>query len=499
MNKKNASSALRFWGIPVDLILVIASIVTVAVATLYPFNFSVPEYFSLLSIFERFDNTSFFKDQISNILLFMPLGCGITSILLRKNVPLLIQILVVIITGACLSFTVEFLQSFLPSRDPTPADIINNTIGCFVGLLSFYILDTGRFRSALDYIQNSQVSNRRSIKVFLTGYILITFLIGISWKNNINLQEWNSNFPLLIGNELTGDRPWQGSVSQISIADKAFSDGEIKQIFSNPNYLNNNNDTLLAAYKFDGKDNYRDITGKQPDLLWQGQASKNQSSNQKEVSINSSRWLKTLEPVKLINQRISQTSQFTIITTVASANPNQKGPARIISVSGDAMHRNFTLGQDKTDLALRLRTPLTGQNGSDIRLSVPNVFADTKSHSIIVSYAKGKMRVYVDQAENFYSFNLLELYPNDQKVFAYAITFIPLGLYLTVLSIMARKFTRNQILLISGIFLPSLIVESILIHVSDKSFSFLNLGLGIFFTACTALLFKARIVLSSAE
>ncbi|BAZ17411.1 hypothetical protein NIES4071_92890 [Calothrix sp. NIES-4071] len=492
MKKDNTSSVLRIWGFPADFILVIVGVAAVAVATLYPFDFSVPTNFSLGAIFERFDNTSFFRDQVNNILLFMPLGFGITSILLRKNVSLLIQIVAVVVAGACLSLTVEFLQSFLPSRDPTPADIFNNTVGSFVGLLSFYVLDGRKFRSTLDYIQNSRVSNSRtSIVVFFAGYILITFLIGISWENNVTLGEWNKNFPLLIGNERTGDRPWQGSVSQISIADKAFSDSEIERIFSNPNYLTSVNNAILAKYEFDGKDNYRDITGQQPDLLWQGQVSKSHS-NQKGVSVDSSRWLKTVEPVRLINKRISETSEFTIITTVASANLNQKGPARIISLSGDPMHRNFTIGQDRTNLALRLRTPITGQNGSDIDLVVPNVFADTNPHRIIITYAKGKMRVNIDKPENVYAFNLLELYPNNQKVFAYAMMFIPLGLYLTVLTIMVKRKAFNQILFISGIVLPSLIIESMLIHVSDKNLSLMNLALGMFFTACTALIFKAR-------
>lgn len=493
MKKDNASSVLQIWGLPADLLLVIVGIAAVAIATLYPFNFSIPANFSLGAIFDKFDNTSFYNDQVNNILLFMPLGFGIASILLRKNASPFIQILAVVIAGACLSFTVEFLQSFLPSRDPTPADIFNNTLGSFAGLLSFYILDARQYRSTLNYIQNNRISNSRvGIVAIFSGYIIIAFFIGMSWENNISLNEWNKHFPLVVGNERTGDRPWQGSVSQIAIADKAFSDSEVQQIFSNRDYLTSANSAVLAKYEFDGKDSYRDVTGKQPDLLWQGQVSKSQSSNQKGVFVDSSRWLKTVEPVKLINQRISQTSEFTIITTVASASLNQKGPARIISVSGDPMHRNFTIGQDHKDLALRLRTPITGQNGSDINLSVPNVFVDTNQHRIIITYAKGKIRVIIDKPENVYSFNLLELYPNSQKVFAYAVTFIPLGLYLTVLTIMVRRKAFNVILLISGVVLPSLIIESILIHASDKSFSLVNLALGIFFTACTALVFKAR-------
>jgi VanZ family protein len=494
MTRHNQSSQASFWGFPIDLILVIVSILAVAIATLYPFNFSIPENFSPSTLLNRFDNTSFFQDQVNNVLLFMPFGFGLTSILLRTRIPGLIPILIVVVASANLSFSVEFLQSFLPSRDPTVADIINNTIGGFVGLLCFYIWDLRSFNSTIDYLENSQASNSlKKVTVFFAGYILLTFLIGISWENNVSLSEWNTNFPLLIGNEPTGDRPWEGTVSQVSFADKEIYNREVQEVFINPNYLKDGSNSLLAIYQFSGKYNYRDSTGQLPELLWQGQLKTQAIDNQKGVKLTQSRWLQSAKPVTLINQRISKTSQFTVTATFATANLDQKGPARIISLSGDSLHRNLTLGQDNKDLALRLRTPITGQNGADIKLSVPNVFADSNSHRIIVTYAKAKLKVYVDKPENIYSFNLLELLPNNQKLFSYAVTFIPLGFCLALLTIIAkRQYNFNRLMLPCGILLPSLILEAFLIHVSGKSFSLINLGLGIFFTAFISLLFKAR-------
>ncbi len=175
MTRDNQSDKALFFGFPIDLILVIASIFVVAIATLYPFNFSIPENFSLPALLDRFDNTSFVNDQVNNVLLFMPLGFGLTSILLRNRIRGLIQILVVVFASASLSFSVEFLQSFLPSRDPTPADIVNNTIGGFVGLLCFYICDSRSFNSTIDYLENTQASNSQKITIFFTGYILVDF------------------------------------------------------------------------------------------------------------------------------------------------------------------------------------------------------------------------------------------------------------------------------------------------------------------------------------
>ncbi len=498
MRNNNTTITRCLFGFPVDRLLVIVSIIVVAIATLYPFNFSVPQNFSFGTILASFDNISFINDQVNNVLLFMPLGLGLASILQRIRVKAFLQILLVIIAGASLSFSVEFLQSFLPSRSPTPADILNNTIGAVVGLGCFYICDSHSFSGIIRSIENSYFSNsNKKIILLFTGYILITFCIGISWQNNISLNGWNTNFPLILGNETTGDRPWQGYISQVSFADEVVSDIQVKRILSHQNYLFKNQELLLANYEFNGKNNYRDKTGKLPDLLWQGELPKLENRDtEKGVVLTPSSWLKSAESAKIINQRIGETSEFTVITTIAAANTQQAGPARIISLSRDSLHRNLTIGQEKQDLQLRLRTPITGQNGSEIKISVPNVFADTNHHQILITYSKAIVNVYIDKYDNVYKFNLLELLPNNQKVFPYAVTFLPLGLCLAFLSIIAkRKFNLNRLILVIGIILPSLILESILIHLNGKNLSLINLGLGVFFTACTAVLLQARTAL----
>lgn len=73
------------------------------------------------------------------------------------------------------------------------------------------------------------------------------------------------------------------------------------------------------------------------------------------------------------------------------------GPARIISLSSSTSHRNLTLGQQETNLDLRIRTPITGINATDIKLSIPNIFVDNNFHQIVVTYSKATVRVYVDK------------------------------------------------------------------------------------------------------
>jgi glycopeptide antibiotics resistance protein len=473
------------------LILVIFSILAVLIATLYPFNFSLPDSISKRELVNSFDNNSFFNDQVNNVLLFLPLGFGLTGFLQGKKVKLISQIAAVILAGAALSSTVELLQILLPSRAPTPADIFNNTSGAFLGLVGFYIWNSRSFKSILQSIENSKASNSiTKITLFFTGYIILTFLITIPWQATTSLSGWNSNFPLIVGNERTADRGWSGFISELNITNKAFDKNEVNQVFSQKNNFQNLGNSLVASYQFTGEAPYQDKTGKQPDLQWRGEST---IQNEKGVLLSPNHWLQTATPVTSLSESISKTSSFTISTTLTSAKKEQTGPARIISLSNDSYLRNFTLGQQGSDLVFRVRTPLTGANASDVRLEVPDVFNDLKPHQIVITYSKSSLIIYVDNIGNIHTLNLLDLIPKEKRFFYYGLTFIPLGLCLALLTTLARrKLHFYRLLLPAGILLPSLILEGILVQESGKDISPKNLFLGILFTAGTMLILKTR-------
>ncbi|MGB3653014.1 MAG: VanZ family protein [Rivularia sp. (in: cyanobacteria)] len=473
------------------LILVILSILAVLIATLYPFNFSLPSSISKRGLVNSFDNNSFFQDQVNNVLLFLPLGFGLTGLLQKRKTKLILQIAAVILAGAALSSTVELLQIMVPSRTPTPADIINNSFGGFLGLICFYIWNSKSFKAILQRIETSNASNSISkITLFFTGYIILIFLITIPWQATTNLSGWNPSFPLMIGNERTADRGWEGYISELNITNEALRQNQVKQVFSQSNNLQNLGDSLVASYQFTGKAPYKDKTGKQPDLLWNGEST---TQNEKGVLLSRDRWLQTATPVTSLSKSISKTSEFTISTTLTTTNTEQGGPARIISLSNDSFRRNFTLGQQESDLVFRVRTPLTGANAADVKLEVPGVFNDEKPHHIVITYSKSSLTIYVDNIANIHTLNLLDLIPKEKRFFYYGLTFIPFGLCLALLTTLARrKINFYRLMLPAGILLPSLILEGTLVQESGKDISPKNLLLGILFTAGTMLILKAR-------
>ena len=98
-----------------------------------------------------------------------------------------------------------------------------------------------------------------------------------------------------------------------------------------------------------------------------------------------------------------QHNQLTLECVVTTDNLNQSGPARIISFSNDITHRNFTLGQDGNRLAVRLRTPRTGENGLGGEFSFGKIEAGKPMH-VIASYFPGNIYCYVD-GERVYTSN----------------------------------------------------------------------------------------------
>ncbi|BDA70066.1 hypothetical protein CAL7716_042320 [Calothrix sp. PCC 7716] len=347
----------------------------------------------------------------------------------------------------------------------------------------------------LSSIENSKFSNSiRKITLFFVGYILICFLISILWQSTTNLNNWSLNHPLLLGNENTGDRPWNGYIAKIQIADRAFSQSQVSQLLDNKSNLDTTQKHWLADYKLTNNNIFQDITGQTPELLPQESLSNIKDvKDEKGVILSPGHWFKTQTPPTLLNKRIRKTSELTVFTTVATSNTNQTGPARIISLSRNPLNRNFTLGQQKTNLSLRIRTSITGENGAHIELNVSSIFTDTNFHNIIITYSKATVHVYIDQLKNSYSFNLLELIPREQKIVYYGLTFIPLGIYLGFLSILIKKrYTFNRLLLLFAIILPSLILEIVLVMYSGKSFSLGDLIFGALITGVTMLILKLR-------
>ncbi len=480
--------------------LIISGVLLVLVATLSPFEFSLD--LSAKEFANRFNHRSDAQDLISNILLFLPLGFGLTW--LTEKSKLRGTLLLVLATSSALSLAVEGLQIFLPSRSPSPVDLLTNSLGGLLGFLSFRLGGARVLARTATFIEtNKKYFSLRVLTVGFITYTALAVLVSIPLQAGTNLSNWDPSFSLLLGNEQTGDRPWRGQVSGVAIADRALSKAEVAHAFS-AKISSVGQDSLLAVYELAGRGSYPDQRSHLPDLAWHRNPADPQA--RAGVSLGPSHWLETTTPATFATERISKTSQFSLSATVASADKRQSGPARIISLSRDPYQRNFTLGQENTDLSFRLRTPVTGPNGTSPELTVTDVFVDTNLHHLIITYDGATLLIYVDGIEHLHTFELtpgLRLFGtlisddarnlDSFKLLYYGLVFIPLGAVLALTITSSRqRFWRRVSIAGQAILLASLVLELVLVRVSGKVVSLENLLLGMVLAASGMLLVEGQ-------
>ena len=511
----------------------IASISLIVIVTISPTNFVIPEYLSPQIILDEFSRVSSVKDYWRNVLLFVPLGMSLAWVLAQNKFKYWAVLFFTLITSLGLSFTVEIAQFFIPSRVSNLTDVATNTVGGILGTSIFWWR-----REIVNLIQGiiGRNGNRLTVKSLMISFMVYLGFIALAvatLSSNINLNNWDDDFPLIIGNEATEDRPWQGYINALQVSDRAFSTSEISQVFSDaPPLLKETEPTLTSLIFVAEHDYYLDPSRNLsqnylPRLVWQGNSAPKRNflpqsleteailekiRSDKGVLINSDRWLKTRQPPTKIINRLQHTNQFTLNAIFATERLNQTGPARIISLSRDVHHSNLILGQEDKDLVFRLRTPLTGDSASEPELVIPNVFDDTNLHHILITFDGCKLDFYVDSLPNQYSFTFepevtfLAYYPlviNFWKIDLaefpkliyqtafYSLIFLPLSLLGGLLLSLVKANSSNKLLLTTLLcILPAFLIEQIYVQLTPRSIRSLNLFLSIAILSCGTLIFK---------
>jgi hypothetical protein len=213
------------------------------------------------------------------------------------------------------------------------------------------------------------------------GFLIVALLLSATLQARTRLSNWNPEYPLLIGNEHTGDRPWRGRVFAHDISDAATPAASVRRFSAGESVVIPG--TPIATFNFDGGPPYKDASGNLPDLEWTERPNAPRHSG---VWLTGGAWLEGARPASALAQRLRQTNAFTLRIRCATDDTNQEGPARIVSHSVSPFLRNFTLGQQGSDLVVRLRTPDTGVNGYPLEIYVPGMFADRDTHEILATY-----------------------------------------------------------------------------------------------------------------
>lgn len=314
------------------------------------------------------------RDVPINVLFFIPLGLGLAGVLTRNNRRSRLGLRVLGI-GLALSVVLEATQMFLPERIPSAADIVANGVGLLIGFGLFLAWEEGFGRVLHRYVTPVNL-----VIGLLLYALIVTLLTGYLYRR-VRLTNWDTSFPLVVGNEATGDRPWEGTISRL-LLDVRCDDPLPPAISIN--------------YSFSGEPPYENsgLEGEAPPLIpGEGPVTPQEDGG---VMIGPEQWLITAGPFSEFSNFARHCHHIFISTALATADRKQRGPARIISISADTGLRNITISQDGDDLNLRLRTQSGGDNGTKPTLAVPDVFATDQPRAINVEYSGSYLRVEVD-------------------------------------------------------------------------------------------------------
>jgi VanZ like family len=470
------------------LILAVAGILFL---TLYPFriDFRTPDVIRFPFLLGKSLKTAGFYDAFLNVLLFTPFGFGLAEKLRERGKSRPFAFVAALIVGACFSYTIEFLQAYIPGRDSGWEDVFTNSSGAVVGCLLFYAFGATvlPILSTCERALGTRLPGWRAA-VALALYFGSWFAASIFLQREVRLSNWNTDALLSIGNDTSGKKPWVGQVRLVQIWDRAISNDEARRIFASigPQRAPG----LLLSLEFSPTASLRGDLNLPDDLVWTPKLPAHPETDF--LVLDGSSWLSSQGAVPQLVEDLRTTNQFAIriVCTPAKAN----GPdARILSISQPSGSADLNVRQDGTALVFWFRNGLSAKK-SQLAAHVPEVFKSGDTRDILYSYDGSNLSLYVDGKPQAIQYKLgpgatlATLVGHRVKsaelagynYIYYLLVFFPAGV---LLGIAARQMPRNRFAgyatFGAAILMVPMLLELVLVSISGRSFSAVNLALSI--------------------
>ncbi len=222
---------------------------------------------------------------------------------------------------------IECLQP-LVTRDFSPLDMVANGAGVGMGMLAAHGLNafgwsgSGQWRVAL-------------------GALLVVLVLGVPVSGFLRpgerMSTWDCSYPVVVGNEATGDRPWAGELlcARLMVGDLRLEPAS-------------DDEPTCGTVAPPGA----------TAMLEVGSATRNGTPGP-DAPLQDTATTSFCEAARIADALVLE-------AWLVSHAKSQAGPARILSFSTDRYRRNLTLGQSGSAFDFRLRTPFTGTNGETV-------------------------------------------------------------------------------------------------------------------------------------
>ena len=307
------------------------------------------------------------RELLRNAVLFAPLGLAFPA---RRRAR-------AVAAAAALSVSLEVIQGWL-GRQPSVADVLANALGAGLGAHGSALVSR-----ALPSALASSVLRA----ALCAGAVLLpaSALVSVALREPRDFSNWE-RFALWIGNEATGDRPWNGELLELAIHDRASAD--LGREGAPPPWSAGGPVLWLrleapAALRLDGPDGAETLAPPTPPPSPRAGAA-------------AAPWRMPARTAEHLFERLRATGRLSVHARIRSRPPTFAGLARIVSLSLDPLHRDFTLGQQGHDLRFRVRSPATGANGTQPEAVTHGAPLASREHRVEARYDGEVSRILVD-------------------------------------------------------------------------------------------------------
>jgi hypothetical protein len=455
--------------------VLLLSLVGIFFLTFYPFRFAHQESARFLFPFslDGWGKGGKSLDVFLNVLLFVPFGFGLAEKLRERGKSRLAAFFIVYVSGALLSYFVEFVQMFIPFRDSGWGDIITNSSGAAIGAIIFELAGVaivawfgGRERGLEFWLSLPKIA------VIVSLYVGFWCVLARPLQKQAKLADWTQDAYLALGDSasLHPAPPWKGRILELDIWNRAVPAELARKITSQTSGDSLSRGSLITYFL--------------PNFDWASQAP---SSAVGDGALFDGRsWLITAGPVSTLVRSLETSGQFAVHMICKSAESTETD-ARIISISSPSGTANLELGQDGSALAFWFRNPFSMPRAR-MTWTVPRVFLPNRTQDLLISFDGSSGRLFLNGRDYGHPYELgasvaLARYVRRVKnvelegyryIFC-AIILFPAG---CLLGFAWRKSGRSWIgrgsFVIAGSLLPAMVLEWTLVDVAGRAMSFQN-------------------------
>ncbi len=430
-----------------------------------------------------------------NMLLFVPFGFALSQFFRGRGRSLLTSLSLAVVAGAALSYSIELLQLSMPTRDSAWDDVLTNTLGSLVGMVLGLISGKFIFDKLSQWERDAELFlSLRRIAITALIYFGLWFAISIPLQRKTHLNNWDPNSYLIVGYDLREGTRWPGAVSRIQIWDHAVAADQAIGLTGNAasreRFAAEPFRRPLASYDLTQTSRISSDTGLLPSftnrsittLPTRGRPSRRNDAS----SI-----LMSETPAPSLSAAVQKSNQVAVLVDCVPSRGNDRESA-IFAIANLSGQSDLVLRQEGSVLAVSLRNGLDSSR-TFLPWIVADVFTANVRRSILFSYDGARGSLYIDGRAVRKSYNLSPgaalvgtfIRIKTDELVAYSglydsLVFLPLGFLLGVaVRIIPRGNLFYRLGIGAGIFLPGILMECLLVGISGRNVSIMQLSLTI--------------------